>query len=138
MNQKTKVLQEQDVTLVQEATFKKSGFDDFLTRYYLNWQLTNGRASIREFSEFLGVNHSLVVQWMNDKGLPGPKYIPILVSKLGREVLEYVNDPMLPSSVLEMTITLGQLPDADRTAFENDFEQWLGTWLEEHGFQREK
>jgi hypothetical protein len=138
MEQSTKSIQEQEIITVQQEMPKKSGFDDFITKYYLNWQLANGRASIREFSKWLGVNHSLVVQWMNDKGLPGPKYIPRLVSKMGPGVLEYVNDPLLPSSVLEMTITLGQLPIADRTAFEDDFEQWLGTWLEKHGFKREK
>jgi len=135
MNQNIKEIQSKDVSTSQDAILKKSGFDDYLTRYYLNWQLTNGRASIREFSQWLGVNHSLVVQWMNDKGLPGPKYIPTLVTKIGPDVLDYVNDPMLPSSVLEMTITLGQIPVEDRSAFENDFEQWLGTWLEEHGFK---
>ena len=60
-----------------------------------------------------------------------------LTLKIGSDTLEYVNGLMLPSTVLDMTYTFGQLPVAGRTAFENDFEQWLGTWIEEHGFKQE-
>jgi hypothetical protein len=45
---------------------------------------------------------------------------------------------MLLSGFLEITITLGLLPDEDRTAFENDFLQWWGRGLKNMGFNKKK
>ncbi len=71
----------------------KSRFADWLEKKYLSWQMENGRASIRQFSEWLGINHALVVQWMNDKAKPGPKTIHLLAAKLGDDVYELLEDP---------------------------------------------
>ena len=72
---------------------EKSRFADWLEKKYLSWQIENGRASIRQFSEWLDINQALVTQWMNDKAKPGPKTIHLLASKLGDEVYEILEDP---------------------------------------------
>jgi len=72
---------------------EKSRFADWLEKKYLNWQLENGRASIRQFARWLEINHALVVQWMNGKASPGPKTIHLLAFRLGNEVYELLEDP---------------------------------------------
>ncbi len=118
---------------------EKPRFSDFLTRYYLHWQLLNGRASLREFAKWLNINHSLLVQWMNDRGAPGYQNISMLVRKLGPIVLEYFPDyPAPPESVIKLEYYHEQLKSPDQKKFDNDFNQWLETWLLDHGFQRVK
>lgn len=79
----------------------KTGFSKYLENYYLNWQLKNGRASIREFSRWLDINHAQVIQWMNGRGKPGYKNIVKLAQKLGPEVYEILE--INPSDIIEMT-----------------------------------
>jgi hypothetical protein len=118
---------------------EKPGFSDFLTRYYLHWQLLHGRASIREFAKWLNINHSLVVQWMNERGSPGPQNISMLVRKMGPIVLEYFPDyPAPPESAIKLEYYHEQLQDHDKKELDHDFDKWLETWLLDHGFQRVK
>jgi transcriptional regulator with XRE-family HTH domain len=73
-------------------------FGDWLEKKYLEWQMQNGRASIREFSRRIGINSALVIQWMNGKGRPGAKTIPLLAKALGLEVYDALGLPY-PDSI---------------------------------------
>jgi|WetSurSiteA1Bulk_404760.scaffolds.fasta_scaffold133129_2 hypothetical protein len=118
---------------------EKSSFSDFLTSYYLHWQLLHGRASIRDFAKFLNINHSLVVQWMNGRGSPGPQNISMLVRKMGPFVLEFFPDyPAPPESAIKLEYYHEQLQDHDKQKLDQDFDHWLDTWLTNHGFVRVK
>ena len=72
---------------------EKTAFAIWLEKEFLNWQIENGRSSVRQFSAWLGINHALVVQWLNDKGRPGPKTIHLLAAKLGGEVYSILGFP---------------------------------------------
>jgi len=75
----------------------KSEFGRWLENYFLDWQKTNGRSSIRKFSRWLGIHYSLVDQWMNGKGgKPGPKNLAKLALKIGPEVYDLLEIPEPP------------------------------------------
>jgi hypothetical protein len=66
----------------------KTTFSEYMEKTYLSWQMDNGRASIREYSRWLDINHALIIQWMNGKAKPGPKSLPKLAAKLGLEIYD--------------------------------------------------
>jgi hypothetical protein len=113
-------------------------FSQYLEKFYLNWQMKNGRASIREFSRWLDINHAMVDQWMNGKGKPGPKSIPKLARKLGLEIYDIFEIPRPPRVIHDIESIYDTLPHTDRAEFEDDFDHWLAEWLKEHGFKRIK
>lgn len=75
-------------------------FSHYLEQYYLDWQKKYGRASIRKFSLWLEINHSLVNQWMNGKGYdPGPKNLAKLALKIGHQVYSLLGRPEPPQFI---------------------------------------
>ena len=67
-------------------------FSAWFEKQYLEWQMKNGRASIRSFAAWLGINHALVIQWINGKANPGHKTILLLAAKLGPEVYTFFDN----------------------------------------------
>ena len=110
-------------------------FTEYLENYYLNWQLKYGRASIREFSRWLKVNHTLIIQWMNGRGKPGMQSLYIMAEKMGPEVFDYAGANRPPKAISDMLLALGSLPEPDINNFEQDFDQWLDNWFQAHGFK---
>jgi len=72
---------------------EKTAFAIWFERQFLDWQIDNGRSSVRQFSVWLGINHTLVIQWLNGKSRPGPKTIHLLAQKLGGEVYSILGFP---------------------------------------------
>lgn len=96
------------------ASEMKTEFSKFLEKYYLNWQMENGRASIREFSRWLDINHAMIDQWMNGKGRPGAKSIPKLARKLGPEVYEILNISPPPLFIQKLEAIYDELTPEQR------------------------
>ena len=90
----------------------KSEFADWLEKKYLSWQIENGRGSIRKWSEGLGINHALIVQYMNDKEKPGPKIKPILAEQLGDEVYDKLGEPR-PNPTLRLLEAIAERNDPE-------------------------
>ena len=126
-----------DLVIEREVPVKTT-FAEYLENYYLNWQLKNGRASIREFSRWLKMNHTLILAWMNGRGKPGMQSLYLLAEKLGPEVFDYAGANRPPKAVTDLLLTLGSIPEPEITNFEQDFDEWLATWLQAHGFKQVK
>ncbi len=80
----------------------KTKFSDYLERHYLDWQIENGRASIRKYSLWLGINSSLVIQWMNGNGKPGSKNLAKLAIKLGPDIYDVLEIPPPPEFIRKL------------------------------------
>jgi hypothetical protein len=119
-------------------TEEKIIFSDYLEKQYLLWQMDNGRASIREFSRWLDINHALVVQWMNGHGKPGVASIRKLAVKLGPEIYNIFDIVPPPRAIHELEETYHVISPDDYPALERDFDRWLEQWLVIHGYERLK
>ena len=124
--------------LMEKEIMVKTEFSQYLEKFYLNWQLEYGRASIREFSKWLDINHAMVIQWMNGNGKPGPKSIPKLSRKLGPEIYDIFDLPRPPKVIYDLVDNYDKIPESDREEFDADFDKWLSDWFHDHGLNRTK
>ena len=61
----------------------------WLNRRFLEWQSSTGaRKSIRDFSEYLGVDYSLLTKWLSGTAAPGNENVIILGNRLGPEIYD--------------------------------------------------
>jgi hypothetical protein len=126
-----------DLVIGKEVPVKTT-FAEYLENYYLNWQLKYGRASIRDFSKWLKMNHALIINWMNGRGKPGMHSLYIMAEKMGPEVFDYAGANRPTKAISDMLLALGSLPEPDINDFEQDFDKWLETWFQAHGFKQIK
>jgi ribosomal protein S6 len=117
---------------------KQTGFSDYLEKQYLLWQMDNGRASIRQFSRWLNINHALVTQWMNGNGKPGLGSMRKLAVKLGPEVYDIMDVAHPPKAINELEEIYHIISPNDYPTLELDFDRWLEQWLKSHGYKRLK
>ena len=82
-------------------TMPNSEFSTYLSNYFLDWQKINGRSSIRNFSKWLGIHYSLVDQWMNGNGKPGPNNLAKLAAKIGPDIYKVLE--IEPPEIISIT-----------------------------------
>ncbi len=110
-------------------------FADWLEKKYLEWQMEHGRASIRSFAKWLGINHVILVNLMNAKGRPGPKTLPILAEKLGYEVYDVLGLPRPDEREAKLIRRYRAIPPELRDEFSLALEEFIDAWAEHHGFE---
>ena len=118
--------------MLESRLMTGSKFADWLEKKYLEWQMERGRASIRKFSAWLGINHALVVQWMNAKTRPGEKSALLLADKLGFEVYDALEIPGPNPDEIELIRAYRAIPPDDQQALLD----LIDMWLTQHGFRR--
>ncbi len=107
---------------------------DWLEKKYLEWQMVNGRASIRQFAKWLDMSHASVINLMNGKGKPGPKMLPKLAAKLGYEIYDMSGLPRPDPEEEELIHAYRAIPPNDQKALLDLIERFLL----DHGFKRTK
>lgn len=61
----------------------------WMNRAFLDWQSQSGsRKSIREFSEYLKVDYSLLTKWLSATAAPGNENVIILGNRLGPKIYD--------------------------------------------------
>ena len=94
-------------------------FSNWLEKKYLEWQIKHGRKSVTEFSNWLGVERSLVTKWMNEKGRkPSMENTFILAQKLGMEVYAVLGLPRPDPLLFRLQALLDMLTEQERAAIE--------------------
>lgn len=67
---------------------------EYLTRKYLGWQTEEGeRKTLEEFSNYLGVNRSLLSFWMNGTRVPNEDNADKMAEILGNEIYDVLGMP---------------------------------------------
>lgn len=113
----------------------KTGFGGWIERQYLEWQLRNGRASIRQFSDYLGFSHVAVINWMNGKTRPGPMTAERLAATLGLEVYDVLGLPRPDAWEYELVRAFRILPESKRQAFIDANREFVREWFRSQGWQ---
>lgn len=98
---------------------------EFLTKHFLDWQAKEGeRKTLEEFSNFLGVNRSLLSYWMNGSRVPKNKNIDKLAVKLGNEIYDVLDLPR-PNPYLQVVNRLWEfLPEDLQKQFSEEAENY--------------
>jgi hypothetical protein len=61
----------------------------WLNRAFIDFQAERGRRrTIRDFSEYLDVDYSLLTKWLKGVAAPGNENVIILANKLGPEIYD--------------------------------------------------
>jgi len=111
-------------------------FADWLEKKYLDWQYINGRASIRKWSQWLGISHSAVINMMNGKTKPGPQVLPLLAEKLGFTVYDVLGEPRPDEIEAELIQQYRSIPPEQREEFSAALREYVRYWMEKHGYEK--
>ena len=73
---------------------EKSAFSSLLLRYFLNWQVKQGkRANLDDFADLLGYSRPTISMWLNGTRTPGLDAVEHLASIMGLEIYDALDLP---------------------------------------------
>ena len=93
-------------------------FASWLEKHYIQWQADREkRGSIRQFSDWLGIDHRLISRWMNGERKPGPDHLDTLAYKFNDlSCYELLGYPTPDKLLLRIKMEWDSLPEETRAA----------------------
>lgn len=99
-------------------------FGEWLDSQYLKWQAANGRRTLDEFAEYLGVGSRVTLsRWINGQHKPDKESIDILAAKLGPEVYDLLGLQRPDPQVSKIVAWFTSLPEEARKKAEELMQQ---------------
>jgi transcriptional regulator with XRE-family HTH domain len=100
-----------------------TSFTKFLEKKYLEWQMKEGRKTLEEFADYLGVGRQILSHWLSDKRNPGMESVRQLADKLGLEVYDALELPRPDEDLFNISALWGELNDYERLAIRKQVEK---------------
>lgn len=92
----------------------KTALSEWLEKQYLTWQLREGRGTIGEFAQWLGVSRNTYNNWTSRGQVPRGKYLTMLARQLGPEIYDVLGVPRPDPRLQQIISQWGSLPEGTR------------------------